>query len=309
MAAPAAKGLPQQVVDDAHFLVLLKSRSVQDSSKATYASGLHRWIKWGQDRVGLSPGQVLPPGPLETINTYHVQLFLSYAACKYKPTTIRSTLDALRHWCTSKGVSAEAINNATVNKFLKTIQVQQGPTGLPSGKVGMPKPLLALLIAYCASRAWEEASQASLMHRDMAWLVLGFFGFLRRSELVALRMKDVSLSGTSGQPYISMLVRRSKTDPAGAGAQVVMAGTVGGWDLASKVRRYIDKLSPCTSCTATPARQRANDTPRNKIQLRPPRSPCIGHKLQRAAMPARQRTSDMMPTNESDQEYSASTTL
>lgn len=240
LAAPTAKGLPQEAVDDAHFLVLLKSKSVQDSSQATYASGLHRWVRWARDRLHLAPDQVLPPGRGETVSQSHVHLFIAYAARKYKPATIRSTLDALRHWCSTKGVDPHALNHPQTLKLLKAVQVQQGPSGLPTGKVGMSKSMLKLLMCYCATQARSNTVFSPLMHRDVAWLVLGFFGFLRRSELIALRMQDVSLSGTSGTPFISLLIRRSKTDAVGAGAQVVIAGTVGNWDLATKVRRYVD---------------------------------------------------------------------
>lgn len=239
LAAPASKGIPQAVVDDAHYLVLLKSKGVADSSQATYASGLHRWIKWGTDRLHLQPYHVLPPGRGASINMAHVHLFVAYAARKYKPTTIRSTLDALRHWCKSKGVGTEALDDPQTKSLLKAVQVQQGPHGLPAGKVGMPKTLLQLLLCYCAKTAQSQPVWRPLLYRDVAWLVLGFFGFLRRSELIALRMKDVSLTGTNDAAHISLFIRRSKTDQVSAGAQVVISNTVGKWDLASKVRRYM----------------------------------------------------------------------
>ncbi len=49
-----------------------------------------------------------------------------------------------------------------------------------------------------------------LLLRDMAMLTLGFFSLLRRSELVALRLKDIRLHATSGVNYVN--VRESKTD-------------------------------------------------------------------------------------------------
>jgi hypothetical protein len=240
LAAPAAKGIPVQALDDAHQLVMLKANRVQPSSQGTYASGLHRFVKWAGDRLGLPPAQALPVGPLDTIAGKHVELFLAFASRKFKLSTIKSTLDALRHWCKDKGVSDTPVSNTTIKALLKSIEVTQGPSGLPSGKTGMSKPLLGALITFCATEANTSQVFAPIYHRDIAWLVLGFFGFLRRSELIALRMKDVSLTGTSGTPYISLLIRKSKTDPRGAGAQVIIAGSVGAWDIMSKVRRYFD---------------------------------------------------------------------
>jgi integrase len=65
-----------------------------------------------------------------------------------------------------------------------------------------------------------EAMGGSLLdQRDRALLTLGFAGALRRSELVALTLADVSLD-TDG---IEIRVRRSKTDPYGIGQTVWIA--------------------------------------------------------------------------------------
>ncbi len=46
--------------------------------------------------------------------------------------------------------------------------------------------------------------------RDIVMLYLGYFTLLRRSELVALRLKDIRLHERSGVNYVN--VRFSKTD-------------------------------------------------------------------------------------------------
>ena len=52
--------------------------------------------------------------------------------------------------------------------------------------------------------------------RDRALLLIGFAGALRRSELVALRVEDVSVVAGG----LRLRIARSKTDPAGAGAEI-----------------------------------------------------------------------------------------
>ena len=53
-------------------------------------------------------------------------------------------------------------------------------------------------------------------HRDRALLLLGFAGALRRSELVGLDVGDVA----EGPDGLTLTLRRSKTDPEGAGRTV-----------------------------------------------------------------------------------------
>lgn len=58
--------------------------------------------------------------------------------------------------------------------------------------------------------------------RDRALLLVGYFGALRRSELVAIDW-EACRGGPSGE--VVVLVRRSKTDPAGVGREVVLIPT------------------------------------------------------------------------------------
>ena len=92
----------------------------------------------------------------------------------------------------------------------------------------MSKDLLGKLLTHVAVEAKSRPTFAPLLCRDSAWLVLGFFGLLRRSELVALRMSDVVLTGTGTNSFI-VRIRHSKTDRQGAGVDVLITGhTCGG---------------------------------------------------------------------------------
>jgi integrase len=61
--------------------------------------------------------------------------------------------------------------------------------------------------------------RAALVARDRAMLLLGFGAALRRSELVALRLGDVSIVPGRG---VTVTVRRSKTDQQGRGQDVAI---------------------------------------------------------------------------------------
>jgi integrase len=68
-----------------------------------------------------------------------------------------------------------------------------------------------------ATRA--PAGVSALGARDRAMLLLGFGAALRRAELAALRLGDVASERGRG---VRVLVRRSKTDPRGAGQEVAV---------------------------------------------------------------------------------------
>ena len=46
--------------ENAHMLVWLRAKRVTDSSQATYASGLHRYVRYAQEVLLLSPESVPP---------------------------------------------------------------------------------------------------------------------------------------------------------------------------------------------------------------------------------------------------------
>jgi integrase len=96
--------------------------------------------------------------------------------------------------------------------------------------------MLKLLLAHLASGKNRTSPMHDLLARDAAWLVVGFFGFLRRSELIALRISDVAVTPS----HITITIRRSKTDQVGAGAQVCLAHTSGsGIAIAGPIRTLL----------------------------------------------------------------------
>jgi len=64
--------------------------------------------------------------------------------------------------------------------------------------------------------------QTALAARNLALLLLGFAACLRRSELAALDVADISSVGTS----LAVRIRTSKTDPTGTGAIVMVPASL-----------------------------------------------------------------------------------
>ena len=146
--------------------------------------------------AGFSP---VPAAPA-TVGAYLASLATSHA-----PSTIRRRLSAIG--------KMHRFNDLPWNPAHRDIQ---GPLqgllrehGRPVQKAAaLTLPMLRQLVATCDVSARGR--------RDRAMLLIGFAGALRRSELVALQVEDVS-AGAGG---LRIRIRRGKTDAAGQGAEI-----------------------------------------------------------------------------------------
>ncbi|AZP14404.1 hypothetical protein EJN92_03815 [Undibacterium parvum] len=72
--------------------------------------------------------------------------------------------------------------------------------------------------------------------RDKALLLIGFAGAFRRSELVALRIEDVTTYDTG----LEILIRRSKTDQEGEGRTVFIPNAKGNRCPVKALKRWLE---------------------------------------------------------------------
>jgi integrase len=166
-------------------------------------------------------------------------LFISYAQTRYKFNTIKSTMSALIDWHTSKEADYSAITCKETKLLLATVQSKQGPAGLPAGKQGLSKPMLRLLIHYLKTQRKRYPAMATIMLRDECVILLGFYGMMRRSEIVALTIEDVRIGTHKGARYVEVHIKRSKTDRGRVGATVTITGvTQDGLDIAGAIEEY-----------------------------------------------------------------------
>jgi integrase len=229
VAAPS-----EQALTDAQNLVFLKAHRLKGSSLDTYATALHRFTDYVTRVLKVPLREALPPGREGLVPLALIELFLSFAASTYKQvTTISSTLGALAYWHSSKGVTT-SVHNPVTAQLLRAIAKQQGPSGVPQGKQGMTR-LLRLLLCYLSKQQSSDLRRADLYIRDAAWLVLGFFGFLRRAEIISIRIGDISFHDAPS-PHLKVTFARSKTDQVGRGAVVVLAArSKDGIDIGARV--------------------------------------------------------------------------
>jgi hypothetical protein len=211
----------ERALEVAEMLVYLKANCIKGSSQDTYASALHRYTHFATQVLGMPVSAALPPGPGGVIPVGRIELFLAFAARKYKHGTIQATLNALASWHASKDAPTDTVRAPAVKKLMRSIAQAQGPKGVPLGKEGMTISLLRLLLARLKKLQSTDAPMAALYTRDAAWLVLGFFGMLRRSELIALQMRHITV-GTHPAPHVNVHIARSKTDTTGRGATIMI---------------------------------------------------------------------------------------
>jgi integrase len=229
-----------KALEAASTLVYLKASAQKGSSLDAYATALHRYTNCMATQFGLQVHEALPRGPGAVVPTQQIELFLGWAARKYKHSTIQATLNALAHWHTSKQCTPDTVRTPSISLIMKSIAREQGPEGVPLGKKGMSKPILRLLLAKLSTRRRSDPAMRDIYVRDAAWLVLGYYGMLRRSELIALRVGDITF-GCAPTPYVRLHIARSKTDPRGCGADVyIHADTRDGVPISTFVRRLVD---------------------------------------------------------------------
>lgn len=175
---------------------------------------------------------------------------LELARASLEPNTVRAyrtDWEDFKRWCERRGASCLPADPSDVGDYLKdlakrlkvaTIQRRyssisrahkevrcENPIEHPGVRAVMrgirrtlgiaptkKSPLGAELLA----RVVERLPATLRGRRDRALLLLGFAGFLRRTELVALNVEDLSFV-TRG---CVIAIRRSKTDPEGRGAYV-----------------------------------------------------------------------------------------
>lgn len=252
LAAAKISVVSDKAADVAHRLVWLRGMRVQESSQNTYASGLHRYVKFGQIVCNKPAHAMLPPGKAG-IDLHTLEMFITWAAGKYKYNTIASTMSALVDWHKSKGIDYPAISCRSTKELLATVKDEQGPAGLPTGKQGLSKAMLKLLLLHLHRQSKKTPSMSEIYLRDECAFLLGFYGMLRRSEIASLALEDITTGTTAGRPYVELHIKKSKTDRGRVGATVTITGvTADGVDIIGPLRRFIARRAESSPSQTSP---------------------------------------------------------
>jgi integrase len=160
-----------------------------DNTRRAYRSAVNHYLAWG--------------GVLPADEGAMIRYLLAYAIA-LNPRTLALRLTALSQWHVHQGYPDPA-SMPTVRKTLTGIARTHGR---PKKKAkALPIEDLERIVAQLASAGTLKAA------RDNALLQIGFFGGMRRSELVAIEVGHVGWAPEG----IEIMLPRSKTDQLGEG--------------------------------------------------------------------------------------------
>jgi len=160
-----------------------------------YQSDWRAFCAWAEARA-LRP---LPASPEV------VAAFIAECAGHLKTGSVQRRLNAIAEAHKAMGLESPT-HNATVRNTMKGIRRTKGVA---------PAQKTAALTADIRTMV-DAADGGTIGARDRALILLGFAGAFRRSELVGLDVEDCAF----GKDGLTVTLRRSKTDQAGAGRKI-----------------------------------------------------------------------------------------
>ena len=185
-------------------IALAKSQAYQDAADApatlrAYAADLANYKAWCE-RHGFVP---MPAKP-EVVGAY-----LAAAGEGYAAPTLRRRVAAIARAC---GVAGHPLDT-------KHPAIRETLRGI-GRKHGAPARRSAALTTTEIQKLSRACGTDLAGARDRALLLVGFAGALRRSELVALDVDNVTWTRSG----MKLLIERSKTDAEGEGAEIAIPG-------------------------------------------------------------------------------------
>ncbi len=146
----------------------------------------------------MSEGGLLPANTSVLLN------YLQKQANNLKPQTLKRRLTAIKHWHTYQGFP-DPTSHPLIRKTLSGIARIHGKQVVKAAALSLDQ----LNIISTILNARGSLSDT----RNRALILIGFFGALRRSELVAIKWEDIQFLDEG----ITIMISRSKTDQSGEG--------------------------------------------------------------------------------------------
>ncbi len=207
-------------------VVYLESSRLATSTDSTYHSALNRFRRFASRVLHLPMASTLPIYPGEYIPISQVKLFLAEGRHHYSVSSLELTLTAINNFHRSKGMTA-VVQTSEVKAIMQAIKREKSdPESRCKPKAGVTAPFLRLIVGWLEGcRAQEDGEvHGFIFLRDEVAFLLGFYGLLRRSEIIALKVEDVQIQRQpNGVQFIEITIRKSKTDQRGQGAMVCIA--------------------------------------------------------------------------------------
>ena len=170
--------------------------ATSENTRKAYQSDIDHFLKWGG---------VLPTSPSQLIYYFTEQAPLK------NPRTLKRRLIAIRKWHTFLQIKDDPTKDPSVLKILKGIERTHGIPKVQAAAMTLKD--IDQIISYLNT---QENNLLAL--RDKALLLVGYFGALRRSELVGLTWEQVRFEDKG----IIIEVKRSKTDQIGQGESCII---------------------------------------------------------------------------------------
>lgn len=194
--APTPDPAADELADHAFKADAFQAQARTANTRRAYRASFADYAGWCQ-RLGLEPLSADP----QLIGMYLAGL----PERQFKYATIRMRLSAIAAAHRAAGLALD-LKDPRIARVMEGIARSVGTRTVGS------KPVLADELASML-RALPETPLGA---RDRALLIIGFGAAMRRTELVALDLDDVSVTDTG----LKVLIRFSKTDQVGAGEEV-----------------------------------------------------------------------------------------
>ena len=201
----------------------LNAHALQPTTLSTYWSGVQRFKRFLHE-TGNDIALFTERKPSKSLSPESIMLFIVWARKRFAPTTVLSTIAALRRWHGENDQHYPGENRALkdlTNLVKKTAKARTVKTA----KSPYPHSLIPLILRWIDIKTREPGRMTRELARDGALLVIGFYALLRRSKIWKLRIRDVQLRSVRGVECVSVHIQRSKNDTAGRGANIYLAAT------------------------------------------------------------------------------------
>jgi site-specific recombinase XerD len=205
MTAHALASIDQNLISLGELDALAKKyikQSLSESTRKFYAIDFRIFSKWCES-LGL---MALPATPETTARFLAAQVALGI-----KPATLVRRLAAIRMSHDIKGYTSPTQHKG-VKAVLKGIKREKGLAQNKKSPATIER--IKKMITHCP--------ETLIGIRDKALLLLGFAGAFRRSELVALTIKDIERTPEG----IKVMIRKSKGDQEGQGQMIAIPNGV-----------------------------------------------------------------------------------
>lgn len=168
--------------------------ATSNNTRKAYRSDIKHYEQWGG---------ILPATPEYIVN------YLQHFAATFNPRTLSRRLVALKHWHQYQGFPDPTSNPIVAKTMIGITRVH-----------GKPKEKAAALTPEDLRKMMDALAQDSslLSIRDNAILQIGYFGALRRSEIINIHVEHITWQAEG----IEILLPSSKTDQAHVGQYCVI---------------------------------------------------------------------------------------